>query len=115
MRVTRPSDWHDANAEVVSNAEMRVRSTPHADWLNVGDDLASELEATAGNEVVVCYRHPVHDFYNWSAAASVAEAATFVRDHIDQARGEGTDLLLVTMDGHAVWVTNHDGEAFRLP
>ena len=114
MPVRKPEDWPAADDRLVSKLDQIPNASNRADWRGPEVPLPTELEASGTQTVLVCYRHPVHDYYNWSAAAPVADAIAFVREHFNRERGEGLDMFLATSDLSAVWVTNHDGDVHRI-
>lgn len=78
------------------------------------DDVASSVAAAALDAVLIGYRHPVHEFKNWTILAAIGDAIPFLREKIRPDHGQGLDLDIASVDLTRLWMTNHDGDAYVL-
>jgi hypothetical protein len=113
--IRQPASWPIADAELVRKLESVVASKQRARTLSRTEvSIVNEVTATSTTFLLACYRHPVHDFYHWSAEAPRDELIRLLREQFDAERGRGLDLIVAIPDLSTIWIGNHDGDQFRL-
>ncbi len=77
-------------------------------------DVGEDVGLSGCLELLVGYRHPVHRYKHWTVRCTLKDATAFLADHIDEDQGNGLDLFIASEDFSHIWITSHDGEAYRL-
>lgn len=77
-------------------------------------DISKDVESSGVPDLLIGYRHPIHSFKDWTVHCSLSDAVEFLADRIDTALGNGMDLFIASVNFGCIWVTTHDGDAYRL-